>query len=286
MPPQPSPADAIKGKIVIIGEYSVGKTCLSHRFINRSYTGRMEPTIGAAFQVRTLPVSTTAAMQSVPITNAIISQLTAGPSSDNGAAGGAAPGTSASHSAGGGGSSSAISGPTALVKLELWDTAGSERYRSLMPMYFRDASAAVICFDIGNNASFERVGLWLTDFRKHNEGAGGGESVEAILCGTKCDLSAEKREVSADEARAFAEQHGMAYFETSAKRDINVQELFFTAAHSIYRARQRARATAGAGSGGAGGAGGSSVGMSGSRGTAGGKVDLSGEEKKSSKGCC
>lgn len=318
MPPQQNPNEAVKGKIVIIGEYSVGKTCLSHRFINRSYTGKMEPTIGAAFQVRTLPVNTAIAMNNGAVTQQVINSLTnpnasGGGSSSNLGGGNAVTqptpsslndaqnGGLASSSAAGSSTNNNINGQQQIahVKLELWDTAGSERYRSLMPMYFRDASAAVICYDISNAASFERVSLWLNDFRKHNEssnivggGGGGGadggasDMVECVLCGTKCDINSDKREVSMEEAASFAAQHGMAFFETSAKKDINVQELFFTVAHSIYRARQKARLLASQNGGGDsnGRHGGMSV-NAGSRG-AGGKVDLSGEKEKSEKSCC
>lgn len=298
MPPQPTPADVVKGKIVIIGEYSVGKTCLSHRFINRSYTGKMEPTIGAAFQVRTLPVNTTVAMNGQPVTQGVINSLTSQTSGGGNAVTTASPSTL--NEAHNGISSTNNSQSISHVKLELWDTAGSERYRSLMPMYFRDASAAVICYDIGNAGSFERVSLWLNDFRKHNEASGaagsvgGGVSgaagngdglVECVLCGTKSDLSNEKREVSTAEAQEFATQHGMAFFETSAKKDINVQELFFSVAHAIYRSKQRARLLA-ASSGHAGNGGGANVvNMNGNRG-GGGKVDISSDNTKKSNPCC
>lgn len=187
MPPSPQqPPPEVKGKVVVVGEYSVGKTSLAQRFINKTFTGRTEPTIGAAFQVRTVQV----------------------PSGQS-------------------------------VKLEIWDTAGSERYRSLMPMYYRDALVAVICYDITNGRTFDRVSTWVDDFRKHNEI--GGESVQLVLAGTKCDLAAEKREVAADDARAFAKQENMIFFECSAKNDENVVEVFGAVAQHIAKVRAKSQ---------------------------------------------
>eukprot|EP00742_Colponemidia_sp_Colp-10_P024383 GILJ01029255.1.p1 GENE.GILJ01029255.1~~GILJ01029255.1.p1 ORF type:complete len:286 (-),score=36.62 GILJ01029255.1:230-1021(-) len=263
----------------------------------------MEPTIGAAFQVRTLPVNSIVAMNNQPVTHAVISALTTPAGGGGNAVTTASPSTlNEAHNGPAASGSSSSSQSVSHVKLELWDTAGSERYRSLMPMYFRDASAAVICYDIGNAGSFERVSLWLNDFRKHNEASGGAASatasgnggatngdglVECVLCGTKSDISSEKREVSTAEAQEFANQHGMAFFETSAKRDVNVQELFFSVAHSIFRAKMRAKqqaaiANSGNGTSGNGGA----VNMGGGAGRGGGKVDISNEEQKKKGTCC
>jgi GTPase SAR1 family protein len=202
-----SPA-TYKGKVVIIGEYSVGKTSLCQRFINR-VVGKTEPTIGAAFQVKTVPL----------------------PNS------------------------------TQTVKLEIWDTAGSERYRSLMPMYYRDAAVAMICYDITNIKSFQRVQVWVDDFRRHAmpdspsgnlaPAAGRGDDATApllLLVGTKADLAnglqETKRQVDADMAATFAQCEGMTFFETSAKTDQNVVEAFMQAAVHIAKTC-RAAATSG-----------------------------------------
>lgn len=178
----PIAAPPLKAKIVVIGEYSVGKTALTHRFVNKAFDGRTEPTIGAAFQTRTIP----------------------------------------------------ISGSNQTIKFEIWDTAGSERYRSLMPMYYRDATAAIICYDVTNARTFDRVPNWLEQFRKHNEG--NHDEVVIALAGTKADLALEDpkaRGVRTEDAQAFTEKEDLIFYETSAKTDIHVLDLFTSLARRI-----------------------------------------------------
>jgi len=106
------------------------------------------------------------------------------------------------------------------VKFEIWDTAGQERYHSLAPMYYRGAAAAVVVYDITNNNSFIRAQNWVKELQRQ-----GTSKIVIALAGNKSDLSAQ-REVKPEVAQAYADENQIFFFETSAKTDHNVNELF------------------------------------------------------------
>ncbi|KAK4787993.1 hypothetical protein SAY86_019312 [Trapa natans] len=106
------------------------------------------------------------------------------------------------------------------VKLEIWDTAGQERYHSLAPMYYRGAAAAIIVYDITSIESFERAKKWVQELQKR-----GNPSMVKALAGNKVDLE-DKRKVMAEDARAYAEENGLFFMETSAKTAVNVNKVF------------------------------------------------------------
>lgn len=107
-----------------------------------------------------------------------------------------------------------------VVRFELWDTAGQERYRSLAPMYYRGAAGAVVVFDVTNRDSFEGAKGWVKELMKK-----GDPNVVIALAGNKADIK-EGRAVSAEEARDYAKENGIIYFDTSAKSGLNVKEMF------------------------------------------------------------
>ena len=108
-----------------------------------------------------------------------------------------------------------------IVKLQVWDTAGMEKYRSISASYYRGSHAAFIVFDLTSRASFDAVPKWIEAYyRTNNE-----NEKNVVLIGNKSDLE-ELREVSTEEAQSYAEINNMAYFETSAKLSVNVEEVF------------------------------------------------------------
>ncbi|NWT04213.1 RAB42 protein, partial [Mionectes macconnelli] len=109
--------------------------------------------------------------------------------------------------------------PAGRAKLQLWDTAGQERFRSITRSFYRSAAGVLLVFDLTNRASFERVPEW------HREATGGGDPPAFVLVGHKCDLEAE-RAVSAEEAERLAASLGMAFVETSARSNRNVDLAF------------------------------------------------------------
>ncbi|GFS35729.1 ras-related protein Rab-22A [Nephila pilipes] len=105
-------------------------------------------------------------------------------------------------------------------KFHIWDTAGQERYRSLAPMYYRNAGASVIVYDVINYTSFQSVKGWIRELQLH-----GPSNVIMAIAGNKADLS-ERREVSYKEAKEYADSVNAAFVETSALTAENINELF------------------------------------------------------------
>ena len=71
-----------------------------------------------------------------------------------------------------------------IVKMHIWDTGGSDRFRSLVSMYYRDAIAAVICYDLSNDRTFQSVNYWTNEMQQKNNV---GDFVLAVA-GNKCDM--------------------------------------------------------------------------------------------------
>ena len=105
------------------------------------------------------------------------------------------------------------------IKYDIWDTAGQERYHSLTPMYYKNARAAVVVFDVTSSSSFERAQKWMTElFEKATPG------IVIAWCGNKIHL--ENRQVSKEEAEEYPNKVGCLYMEVSAKTNENIDELF------------------------------------------------------------
>jgi|EP00927_Polykrikos_kofoidii_P057794 small GTP-binding protein len=150
-------------KLVLLGDASVGKSCLVVRFAKGEFYEYQEPTIGAAFMTQTVNLG------------------------------------------------------SEVVKFEIWDTAGQERYKSLAPMYYKGAAAAVIVYDITSKESFDAAKSWVVELQN-------AETLIA-LAGNKSDLDAN-RVVDKEAVQAYAEEMGILFMETSARSGQNVCEIF------------------------------------------------------------
>eukprot|EP00455_Lapot_gusevi_P013427 TRINITY_DN16539_c0_g3_i2.p1 TRINITY_DN16539_c0_g3~~TRINITY_DN16539_c0_g3_i2.p1 ORF type:complete len:184 (-),score=10.95 TRINITY_DN16539_c0_g3_i2:48-545(-) len=115
------------------------------------------------------------------------------------------------------------------VALGIWDTAGAERYESMTRLYYKSASAAIVCYDMTEKSSFEKVRFWVNELTTHEDG------VVICIVGTKCDLLGEHkdREVSQKEVEIYASRIGAQTFSTSAKTGENVDAVFQKAAELI-----------------------------------------------------
>lgn len=105
------------------------------------------------------------------------------------------------------------------VKFEIWDTAGQERFKSLAPMYYRNASCAVVVFDLTSQPSFVRAKEWVKQLSLSNN-----PDIVIALAGNKSDIP--QRQVKAEEVKQLVLDESLIYVETSAKSGYNVQKLF------------------------------------------------------------
>nr|XP_013013165.1 ras-related protein Rab-17 isoform X2 [Cavia porcellus] len=110
------------------------------------------------------------------------------------------------------------------LKLEIWDTAGQEKYHSVCHLYFRGAQVAMLVYDVTRKESFLRAQQWLEDLEKELQP---GEIVVALV-GNKTDLE-EKRQ----EGKEFAESRGLLFMETSARLNHQVSEIFSAVAQEL-----------------------------------------------------
>merc|ERR1712137_193006 len=114
------------------------------------------------------------------------------------------------------------------IKLQIWDTAGQESFRSITRSYYRGAAGALLVYDITRRDTFNHLTTWLEDARKHSN-----SNMVIMLIGNKSDLES-RREVKREEGEAFAREHGLVFMETSAKTAAGVEEAFINTAREIY----------------------------------------------------
>jgi len=107
------------------------------------------------------------------------------------------------------------------IKLQIWDTAGQERFRTITTSYFRGAQGIVLVYDVTDRTSFASIRNWVEQIKMHAQ-----EGVNTILVGNKCDCPTQ-RMVSVEEGGNLAREFdNMPFFETSAKQNYNIDEMF------------------------------------------------------------
>jgi len=162
-------------KYIIIGDVSVGKSCLLLQFTDRRFQPVHDLTIGVEFGSRLV-------------------QLDGKP-----------------------------------IKLQIWDTAGQEAFRSITRSYYRGAAGALLVYDVTRRDTFESLATWLEDARQH-----ANPNITIMLIGNKSDLES-RRVVSREEGQRFAQENGLVFLETSAKTAMNVEEAFNDTARDILK---------------------------------------------------
>ena len=129
------------------------------------------------------------------------------------------------------------------MNLVIWDTAGQERFHALGPIYYRDADAALLVFDITYTDSFKRIQAWVRELRKMV-----GSEIQLSIAGNKIDLE-RQRVVSRQEAAEYAESVGAHYCETSAKQNRGIDDVFSNMGKRLLASKARADVTPGRASG-------------------------------------
>jgi Ras-related protein Rab-8A len=114
------------------------------------------------------------------------------------------------------------------IKLQIWDTAGQERFRTITTAYYRGAMGILLVYDVTDESSFNNIRNWIRNIELH-----ASDNVNKILVGNKADMDESKRAVPTAKGQALADEFGIKFFETSAKTNLNVENVFFTIARDI-----------------------------------------------------
>jgi len=161
-------------KVVLVGDYDVGKQELLKRYVDNVFMGKYVTTVAVDLMVKTIELD------------------------------------------------------GKRVKLQLWDTVGNERYRSLTTAYFRGAHAVILVYDVTKEATFHS----LIDWSRQVEQYASPEVVKMII-GNRCDCEPEEKAVSTESGQALADELKCGFFEVSPKTGLNVKMAFFSLASTI-----------------------------------------------------
>ncbi len=115
------------------------------------------------------------------------------------------------------------------IKIQIWDTAGEERYRSITSAYYKGAKGAFIVYDITRKTTFDNIDKWISDLKLN-----GDKNICIIILGNKSDLN-EKRQVQEKDGMQKAEMFKTAFLETSALNGDNITKAFDELIEQIYQ---------------------------------------------------
>jgi Ras-related protein Rab-2A len=114
-----------------------------------------------------------------------------------------------------------------VYRIQIWDTAGQETFRSITRAYYKNSVCSFIVYDVTNRQSFLNVQDWFNECKKQTP-----KTAMMVLVGNKIDLN-NKREVSYEEGENFAKNNSMLFYETSAKNGDNIENMFYESAEII-----------------------------------------------------
>ena len=116
------------------------------------------------------------------------------------------------------------------IKMQIWDTAGQERFKNIIASYYRGAHGILLIYDVTDKESFKNLSNWLIEIEKN-----ASKTVLKVLIGNKADLE-DKRVITYNQGKEFADSYGLKYIETSAKKNLNVNEAFETLGRELMQA--------------------------------------------------
>ena len=119
---------------------------------------------------------------------------------------------------------------TKKIKMQIWDTAGQERFKNIISSYYRGAHGILLLHDVTDKDSFKNLSNWLIEIEKNSS-----KNVIKVLIGNKTDLE-DKRVISKNQGKDFADTYGLKFVETSVKKNINVKEAFETLGRELMAA--------------------------------------------------
>ena len=123
------------------------------------------------------------------------------------------------------------------IKMQIWDTAGQERFKNIIASYYRGAHGILLIYDVTDKDSFKNLSNWLIEIEKN-----ASKNVLKVLIGNKNDLE-DKRVITYNQGKEFADTYGLKFIETSAKKNLNVNEAFETLGRELMQASEDKRIT-------------------------------------------
>ena len=121
------------------------------------------------------------------------------------------------------------------IKLQIWDTAGQDRFRCITKNYFRGSDGIMLIYDITNQSSFNNIRNWISQIKDSL-----GEEARITLVGNKVDLESN-RIVSTEDGMKLAKEHNFEFFEASAKENINIEEAFSNLSNEMLKKSTRGK---------------------------------------------
>ena len=115
-----------------------------------------------------------------------------------------------------------------IVKVQLWDTAGQDKFRAITRNYYKGASGIILIFDVTNVKSYENIKKWINEIKEEIS-----EKVEIVLIGNKID-NVQERKISKEQGDKLASEIGVKFFETSAKTGEGINESVFFLVKKIF----------------------------------------------------
>ena len=121
--------------------------------------------------------------------------------------------------------------------MQIWDTAGQERFKNIIASYYRGAHGILLIYDVTDKDSFKNLSNWLIEIEKN-----ASKNVLKVLIGNKTDLE-DKRVITYNQGKEFADTYGLKFIETSAKKNLNVTEAFETLGRELMQASEDKKIT-------------------------------------------